>query len=310
MVDPNVAEDYYYAHNHLYSPVALMEAYGEIVERYEYDAYGKMTRYDPDFTAWSGSEAGNPYYFTGRRLDVLDDGNFIIQYSRNRYYDYKTGRWLNQDPIGYQDGPNLYAYVNSNPVNRVDPRGLYQETGYDGEWRDNPLSFPTPCELGFGADCDTNLELYPQGNGDEEDSCTYYDAGLDEPLETDGMCEIGQDIYWDEAVQRWRDSKTGRFAKPPKPSPNSLKCLRLKFKGMAKKVGFFALCRIAGCLAALTGEAGVCAIYLEGEEWARCWCDLMEGSTATQWLCRAAAYGFDPVKYATGYIGCDAFKDS
>ena len=45
-------------------------------------------------------------------------------YPSHAFYDYKTGRWLNQDPIGYQDGVNLYAYVNSNPVNRVDPRGL------------------------------------------------------------------------------------------------------------------------------------------------------------------------------------------
>ncbi|MCD6175068.1 MAG: hypothetical protein J7K65_04780 [Planctomycetes bacterium] len=31
--------DYYYAHDHLYSPAALMETDGDVVERYEYDAY-------------------------------------------------------------------------------------------------------------------------------------------------------------------------------------------------------------------------------------------------------------------------------
>ncbi|KPK72405.1 MAG: hypothetical protein AMJ79_15725, partial [Phycisphaerae bacterium SM23_30] len=76
---------YYYAHDHLFSTVALMEDDGDVVERYEYDAYGKMTRYDPDFTEWSGTEAGNPYYFTGRRVDVLEDGDLTLQYSRNRY---------------------------------------------------------------------------------------------------------------------------------------------------------------------------------------------------------------------------------
>ena len=44
--------------------------------------------------------------------------------SSSAFYDYKTGRWLNQDPIGYQDGPNLYAYVHSNPINRMDSFGL------------------------------------------------------------------------------------------------------------------------------------------------------------------------------------------
>ena len=35
-----------------------------------------------------------------------------------------TGRWLTRDPIGYQGGINLYAYVESDPVGRVDPGGL------------------------------------------------------------------------------------------------------------------------------------------------------------------------------------------
>jgi len=65
------SEDFYYAGDHLYSTVALIgyvDPAWVVVERYEYDAYGKMTRLDPDFTTWSGTEAGNPYFFTARRL--------------------------------------------------------------------------------------------------------------------------------------------------------------------------------------------------------------------------------------------------
>ena len=47
-----------------------------------------------------------------------------IQYNRNRYYDYYTGRWLTYDPLGYVDGLNLYEYPRSNPVILVDPSGL------------------------------------------------------------------------------------------------------------------------------------------------------------------------------------------
>jgi len=32
--------DYYYLHDHLYSAVALLDDDGDVVERYEYDAYG------------------------------------------------------------------------------------------------------------------------------------------------------------------------------------------------------------------------------------------------------------------------------
>jgi RHS repeat-associated protein len=63
--------------------------------------------------------------FTGRRVDILDNGSLKIQYNRNRYYDYYTGRWLTHDPLGYVDGMNLYEYGRSNPPNRLDPSGLW-----------------------------------------------------------------------------------------------------------------------------------------------------------------------------------------
>ncbi|MCD6380650.1 RHS repeat protein [bacterium] len=94
--------DYYYAHDHLYSPVALMETDGDVVERYEYDAYGKVHVLDTDFSddADGLSDVGNPYLFTGRRLDVLDSGNLKIMYYRNRYYHPEIGRFMTHDPLG------------------------------------------------------------------------------------------------------------------------------------------------------------------------------------------------------------------
>lgn len=44
-----------------------------------------------------------------------------------RYYDPETGRFISPDPSGYQDGPNLYAYVGNNPLNYTDPWGLRVE---------------------------------------------------------------------------------------------------------------------------------------------------------------------------------------
>jgi len=46
------------------------------------------------------------------------------KYYRARYYDPKIGRFIGEDPIGFQGGDvNFYAYVGNQPVNRLDPLG-------------------------------------------------------------------------------------------------------------------------------------------------------------------------------------------
>jgi len=78
--------------------------------------------------------------FTGRRVDILDSGSLKFQYSRNRYYDYYTGRFTTHDPLGinpigfennpfsilqqYNNGLGLYEYVGGNPTTKSDVYGL------------------------------------------------------------------------------------------------------------------------------------------------------------------------------------------
>lgn len=44
------------------------------------------------------------------------------------YRDTETGTFLTRDPIGYQDGPNLYCYVHCNPITQFDAFGLMTES--------------------------------------------------------------------------------------------------------------------------------------------------------------------------------------
>jgi RHS repeat-associated protein len=54
-----------------------------------------------------------------------------LSYCRARFYDPETGAFLSKDPSGVVDGPNMYQYSHSNPVNKVDRTGHVAETVWD-----------------------------------------------------------------------------------------------------------------------------------------------------------------------------------
>ena len=56
-----------------------------------------------------------------------------LVYMRNRWYDPNTGRFTQQDPIGFAGGSNLYGYAGGNPVTYSDPFGLCPEEKKDAD---------------------------------------------------------------------------------------------------------------------------------------------------------------------------------
>ncbi|MBN1490201.1 MAG: hypothetical protein JXA69_09805, partial [Phycisphaerae bacterium] len=58
----------------------------------------------------------------GRPVDILSDGLVLIPV-RARTYDPRHGRWLQRDPTGYADGPNLYEAFRGNATVFTDPMG-------------------------------------------------------------------------------------------------------------------------------------------------------------------------------------------
>jgi RHS repeat-associated protein len=91
----------------------LTNANGELIDHYEFDPFGRPL---------NNSTVGNPYLFAGREYET-DTG---LYFSRARHYSPTLGRFLQRDPIGYAMGMNLYAYVGNNPLNWIDPLGLFQ----------------------------------------------------------------------------------------------------------------------------------------------------------------------------------------
>lgn len=63
--------------------------------------------------------------FIGQWKNVETD--YFYNYFRD--YDPTLGRYLQSDPIGLNAGANTYTYVLNDPVNGVDPFGLYFEKG-------------------------------------------------------------------------------------------------------------------------------------------------------------------------------------
>ena len=85
MHDTGDDKDYFYAHDHLYSVVALFADDENVppqdtvvVERYEYDAYGRVRIMDASYNSRTASNCGSSCLFTGRTLDTLDGGDLKI----------------------------------------------------------------------------------------------------------------------------------------------------------------------------------------------------------------------------------------
>lgn len=103
---------HYYVYDFRGSTVALVDADGEVTNRYAYDEYGKVV-YQQDSTD------SNPFLFCGA-YGGMSEGDFY--YMRARFYDPSTGRFLTEDPEFWD--VNLYDYCSGNPINGIDPDGL------------------------------------------------------------------------------------------------------------------------------------------------------------------------------------------
>jgi RHS repeat-associated protein len=96
--------------DHQGSIIAQSDSVGALIfnTKNTYDAYGIPASTNADRFGYTGQ--------TWLREIGLD-------YYKARIYNPKLGRFLQTDAIYYKDDMNLYAYVGSDPVTKIDPRG-------------------------------------------------------------------------------------------------------------------------------------------------------------------------------------------
>jgi RHS repeat-associated protein len=87
---------------------------------------GNVNRFKPygETLGGIGSQASGPYQFVGSGGYQGILRTFASTSLPYRIYDSGTGRFNNSDPIGLEGGDNQFQYVEANPTNRVDIRGL------------------------------------------------------------------------------------------------------------------------------------------------------------------------------------------
>ena len=115
-------QEFYYHRDRLGNITEITDFEGTVVQRYVYDAFGKVSIFDKDgnaITPESAKYLKSPYAFTGQEYDH-ETGMFLHGV---RFYDPDSGRFISEEPLGL-DGPNLYWYTLNNPINYVDPTGL------------------------------------------------------------------------------------------------------------------------------------------------------------------------------------------
>ncbi|MEW6296042.1 MAG: RHS repeat-associated core domain-containing protein [Candidatus Diapherotrites archaeon] len=92
---------------------ALLDENANVAATYAYGPFGEP-RVPSNYLSQPMQFSTKPY-----------DENTGLSYYGYRFYVPALGRWLTRDPLGEEGGINLYGFAENNPINWVDPFGLW-----------------------------------------------------------------------------------------------------------------------------------------------------------------------------------------
>ncbi|WP_083944862.1 MULTISPECIES: RHS repeat-associated core domain-containing protein [unclassified Variovorax] len=158
--------------DHLNTPRRLTDSQGQAVWQWAYSAFGDTkpttahNRFaDLDVTPNPGITSFAEFLFNLGYMGMYRDNESGLGQNWNRYYDSRTGRYTQFDPIGLRGGWNGFIYANLNPLMFMDPTGLMgvgsgvygrpgngAPAGGSNASIGGGFSFHTPLGIGLGMD--------------------------------------------------------------------------------------------------------------------------------------------------------------
>jgi RHS repeat-associated protein len=100
--------------DHLNTIRDIVKSDGTVADHLDYNSFGKLI-------SVTKNTDSTYFAYTGK----LIDNDSKLQWNINRWYDSNVGKWVSEDPIGFDGNDvNLNRYVLSNPINQIDINGF------------------------------------------------------------------------------------------------------------------------------------------------------------------------------------------